>query len=158
MATGKSEKQQVIAFIDYENCSNLTEISLNIYTELIIFAGAKQNNVALPVNAFPEAVKITLRHVSEVSRNNVDFHLVLELGQCVCHYGPEKEYHIVSADKGYDGIICFSPKVCTKSFILSDKYCPPLSECTIRPGCIFLFKSAFSVASPLLGQKLHSVV
>ncbi len=49
MATGKSEKQQVIAFIDYENCSNLTEISLNIYTELIIFAGAKQNNVALPV-------------------------------------------------------------------------------------------------------------
>lgn len=105
MATGKSEKQQVIAFIDYENCSNLTEISLNIYTELIIFAGAKQNNVALPVNAFPEAVKITLRHVSEVSRNNVDFHLVLELGQCVCHYGPEKEYHIVSADKGYDGIV-----------------------------------------------------
>ncbi|MED8790996.1 PIN domain-containing protein, partial [Escherichia coli] len=105
MATGKSEKQQVIAFIDYENCSNLTEISLNIYTELIIFAGAKQNNVALPVNAFPEAVKVTLRHVSEVSRNNVDFHLVLELGQCVCRYGPEKEYHIVSADKGYDGIV-----------------------------------------------------
>lgn len=31
MATGKSEKQQVIAFIDYENCSNLTEIALNIY-------------------------------------------------------------------------------------------------------------------------------
>ncbi|WP_341823125.1 PIN domain-containing protein [Escherichia coli] len=105
MVTGKSEKQQVIAFIDYENCSNLTEIALNIYTELIIFAGAKQNNVALPVNAFPEAVKVTLRHVSEVSRNNVDFHLVLELGQCVCHYGPEKEYHIVSADKGYDGIV-----------------------------------------------------
>lgn len=50
MVTGKSEKQQVIAFIDYENCSNLTEIALNIYTELIIFAGAKQNNVALPVN------------------------------------------------------------------------------------------------------------
>lgn len=42
MVAGKSEKQQVIAFIDYENCSNLTEISLNIYTELIIFAGAKQ--------------------------------------------------------------------------------------------------------------------
>lgn len=99
IVTGKSEKQQVIAFIDYENCSNLTEIALNIYTELIIFAGAKQNNVALPVNAFPEAVKVTLRHVSEVSRNNVDFHLVLELGQCVCRYGPEKEYHIVSADK-----------------------------------------------------------
>ena len=67
--------------------------------------GREQNNVALPVNAFPEAVKVTLRHVSEVSRNNVDFHLVLELGQCVCHYGPEKEYHIVSADKGYDGIV-----------------------------------------------------
>ncbi len=32
MVTGKSEKQQVIAFIDYENCSNLTEIALNIYT------------------------------------------------------------------------------------------------------------------------------
>ena len=80
VVTRKSEKQQVIAFIDYENCSNLTEVALNIYTELIIFAGAKQNNVALPVNAFHEAVRVTLRHVSEVSRNNVDFHLVLELG------------------------------------------------------------------------------
>ena len=73
IVTGKSEKQQVIAFIDYENCSNLTEIALNIYTELIIFAGAKQNNVALPVNAFPEAVKVTLRHVSEVSRTMLIF-------------------------------------------------------------------------------------
>ncbi len=61
--------------------------------------------MALPVNAFPEAVRVTLRHVSEVSRNNVDFHLVLELGQRVCHCEPEKEYHIVSADKGYDGIV-----------------------------------------------------
>ena len=38
VVTRKSEKQQVIAFIDYENCSNLTEVALNIYTELIIFA------------------------------------------------------------------------------------------------------------------------
>ncbi|KDT08141.1 hypothetical protein AB54_4931 [Escherichia coli 2-011-08_S1_C3] len=37
VVTRKSEKQQVIAFIDYENCSNLTEVALNIYTELIIF-------------------------------------------------------------------------------------------------------------------------
>ena len=36
VVTRKSEKQQVIAFIDYENCSNLTEVALNIYTELII--------------------------------------------------------------------------------------------------------------------------
>lgn len=65
VVTRKSEKQQVIAFIDYENCSNLTEVALNIYTELIIFAGAKQNNVALPVNAFHEAVRVTLRHVEK---------------------------------------------------------------------------------------------
>ncbi|EMU65764.1 hypothetical protein ECMP0215527_0397 [Escherichia coli MP021552.7] len=97
--------ENCIALIDYENCSNLTEIPLNIYTELIIFSGEKQNNVALPVSAFPEAVKLTLRHVSETSRNNVDFHLVLELGQYVYRYGSEKEYHIVSADKGYDGIV-----------------------------------------------------
>lgn len=69
MVAGKSEKQQVIVFINYENCNHLTEIALNIYTELIIFAGGKQNNVALSVNAFPEAVKVTLWHVSEVSRN-----------------------------------------------------------------------------------------
>ena len=31
VVTRKSEKQQVIAFIDYENCSNLTEVALNIY-------------------------------------------------------------------------------------------------------------------------------
>ncbi len=69
MATGKSEKQQVIAFIDYENCSNLTEISLNIYTELIIFAGAKQNNAYFherrSLNNFHRDRVITFEQIAE---------------------------------------------------------------------------------------------
>lgn len=67
MATGKSEKQQVIAFIYYENCSNLTEISLNIYTELIIFAGAKQNNGKRKLTA-------VCSHQTKIG--NLDAHLI----------------------------------------------------------------------------------
>ena len=65
--------ENCIALIDYENCSNLTEIPLNIYTELIIFSGAKQNNVALPayfherrsLNNFHRDRVITFEQIAE---------------------------------------------------------------------------------------------
>ena len=99
------DTETCIALIDYENCSNLKNISLKEYTELIIFTGPLQQSVVLPVNTFRGDVKISIRQASGVSKNNVDFHLVLELGRMTCCGGRDYAYHIISGDKGYDGII-----------------------------------------------------
>ncbi len=105
MINSESDIKTCIALIDYENCSNLKNISLKEYAELIIFAGPLQQSIALPVNTFPDSVKISIRQIRGVSKNNVDFHLVLELGQMICCGEKGRIYHIISADKGYDGII-----------------------------------------------------
>lgn len=76
-----TDKNTLTALIDYENCGSLKNISLEQYGELIIFVGPQQNVVVLPADSFPEGARITIRQVSGVSRNNVDFHLVLELGR-----------------------------------------------------------------------------
>lgn len=101
----KANKRICISLIDYENCSNLKNICLDIYQNIVIFSGKNQNIISLPVSGLTEDVKITVRHTEGISKNNVDFHLVLELGQLVSRYGEEREYHIISVDKGYDGII-----------------------------------------------------
>mgnify|MGYP004445181215 CR=1 FL=1 len=97
------DTERCIALIDYENCSNLKNISLKEYTELIIFTGPLQQNVVLPVNLFPDNVKISIRQTSGVSKNNVDFHLVLELGRMTCcgerdidwpPESPDNQYHL----------------------------------------------------------------
>jgi hypothetical protein len=40
-----------------------------------------------------------------VSKNNVDFHLVFELGRLSATAPEEMIFHIISNDKGYDGVI-----------------------------------------------------
>lgn len=95
-----TDKNTLTALIDYENCGSLKNISLEQYGELIIFVGPQQNVVVLPADSFPEGARITIRQVSGVSRNNVDFHLVLELGRIsCCAAGKDKTYHIISSDK-----------------------------------------------------------
>ena len=90
ITTGKDWKLR-IAFIDYENCSSLTNICPGIYSEIVIFSERHQKMVSLPVRGLMEAVKITVRHAEGISKNNVDFHLVLELGQRISRYGEERE-------------------------------------------------------------------
>ncbi|CAD6024799.1 traD_4 (plasmid) [Escherichia coli] len=107
-----TDKNTLTALIDYENCGSLKNISLEQYGELIIFVGPQQNVVVLPADSFPEGARITIRQVSGVSRNNVDFHLVLELGRIsCCAAGKDKTYHIISSDKGYDGVYQDAEKV-----------------------------------------------
>lgn len=80
----EKDTKTCIALIDYENCSNLKNISLKEYTESGIFTGPLQKNIALPVNTLPDCVKTGIRQTSGVSKNSVDFHLVLELGRMTC--------------------------------------------------------------------------
>ncbi|EGB40003.1 gpF1 [Escherichia coli H120] len=67
------DTERCIALIDYENCSNLKNISLKEYTELIIFTGPLQQNVVLPayfherrsLNNFHRDRVITFEQIAE---------------------------------------------------------------------------------------------
>ncbi|MDZ9279343.1 PIN domain-containing protein, partial [Escherichia coli] len=95
-----------IALIDYENCCNLRNISLADYTDLILFAGPLQQTVVLPADTWPDNIRVSIRQIDNISKNNVDFHLVMELGRMTCCSAGNNTWHIISNDKGYDGRHC----------------------------------------------------
>jgi hypothetical protein len=93
-----------IALIDYENIGSLQE-GLHGFDNMLFFRGAKQENIKIPVTALNSAISVRIIPATEVSKNNVDFHLVLELGQQTALAGATSHYSVISCDKGYDGII-----------------------------------------------------
>lgn len=94
--------RRAVALIDYENIGTLNNVPLSSYEEIIIFTGAMQTELRLPAAKLVRDIRI--RQVATVSKNNVDFHLVLELGR-LSVTAPETDFHIISYDKGYDGIV-----------------------------------------------------
>ncbi|WP_404999365.1 PIN domain-containing protein [Escherichia coli] len=74
-------------------------------TKCFSFTGAKQENIKIPVMSLSSAISVCIIPATEVSKNNVDFHLVLELGQLTALSGDTSHFSVISRDKGYDGII-----------------------------------------------------
>lgn len=94
-----------IALIDYENIGSLEGVSLHAFDKVIFFTGAKQESIKIPVTALCSEISVRIIPVTEVSKNNVDFHLVLELGHLTALAGETSNVSVISRDKGYDGII-----------------------------------------------------
>ncbi|EMQ3917134.1 TPA: NYN domain-containing protein [Escherichia coli] len=94
-----------IALIDYENIGSLEGVSLHDFDKVLFFTGAKQENIKIPVTSLSSAISVCIIPATEVSKNNVDFHLVLELGQLIALSGDTSHFSVISRDKGYDGII-----------------------------------------------------
>lgn len=87
------------AFIDLENVPHLESIAFEQYQQVFIFAGPKQANFKLPVQTTARYI-LNIIKVSQVSQNNVDFHLAWYLGQA--HEQADKTCHftVFSNDKG----------------------------------------------------------
>lgn len=97
---------KIYALVDYENVPDVAVVTpLSQYEKVIFFAGPKQKEVRLPADSVGGDVNISIRHIQTVSKNNVDFHLALELGRLDALAPPEVGFHIISCDGGYDGII-----------------------------------------------------
>lgn len=94
-----------IALIDYENIGSLEGVSLHHFDKVLFFTGPKQENIKIPVTCLSSAISVRIIPATEVSKNNVDFHLVLELGQLTALAGDTSNFSVISRDKGYDGII-----------------------------------------------------
>lgn len=101
----------IYALIDYENISSLEGINLDKYEKIIVFTGALQDAIKIPATTLVSELSIRVVRVSAVSKNNVDFHLVLELGLLSGTLHDDIKFHVISNDKGYDDVIAYLCKL-----------------------------------------------
>jgi hypothetical protein len=96
-----------IAFIDCENVDINKHLLTNInqYNEIILFKGAKQHIKACPLPHYTGRVSTV--YVGACAKNNLDFHLTMELGRLHETQSLEVEFVIVSGDTGFDGVLAY---------------------------------------------------
>ncbi|MDG2948212.1 PIN domain-containing protein [Bisgaard Taxon 10/6] len=109
------------AFIDYENLNSLDGLELQSYERVFLFLGAKQGHIKLS-GKFNDEINMTLITVKNVSENNVDFHIAYYLGKLDATVDKSIEFHVLSKDKGYDGLCHFvkhqrEARVCSRKVI-----------------------------------------
>ncbi|WP_140187500.1 PIN domain-containing protein [Providencia stuartii] len=94
-----TSKQTQWAFVDLENVPRLDPIAFEQYQQIFVFVGPKQVNLNLPVQTTTRYI-LNIIKVSQVSQNNVDFHLAWYLG--LAHEQADKTCHftVFTNDKG----------------------------------------------------------
>lgn len=92
-------------FVDYENVGSLKGIDFSQYEKLYVFCGPKNPSIKLGDVAIREFLKIELIKLSTAGFNNLDFHIAYYLGKFSESAPPETEFHVISKDNGFNGLI-----------------------------------------------------
>ena len=124
------------AFVDYENTGSLEALNLSAYEKVFVFCGPKNQRInfgSIPTNGF---CCIEVIGVSTMGPNNLDFHIAFHLGRFHEIADKATEFHLVSNDGGFDGLVNHlkkigrkCKKVVTRKNSAPDKSPPVLSEC-----------------------------
>ena len=93
------------AFIDYENVRSLESVDLASYQRVLIFCGPQNKTLKLDNLPASGVSRIDVITVPTSSKNNVDFHLAFHLGQEHAQAASSVSFHVISHDKGYQGLI-----------------------------------------------------
>lgn len=97
--------EKIIALVDYENIGTLEHINLSRYEHLILFTGPQQEFIRFPATTQTGNISVSVFQAPCISKNNVDFHLVLEMGRLSVSAHDGITFHVISNDKGYDSVI-----------------------------------------------------
>ena len=123
------------AFVDYENTGSLEDVNLSEYKKILIFCGPKNNKIKFGTLPASEFCNIELIGVSTMGSNNLDFHLAFHLGRFHEIADSSIEFHIISNDSGFNGLVNYlkkigrkCKKVSIKNAIKPKKNQTPLSE------------------------------
>ena len=149
-------KERIYALIDYENIMSLDGIKLEQYEKVIIFSGPLQDVIKLPSTTLEHDITIKIIRVTSTSQNNVDFHLVLELGVLSQKLPAEIAFHIISKDKGYDGVISFlhqSGRNCSRVTPIQQK---PLLK--IAAEKVKKTKASPNIDIPIITEQINHLV
>lgn len=93
------------ALIDYENLGTLEKVPLERYERVIVFRGPKNPAIKFGPALGDSRVSLEIIALSSSGRNNLDFHLALYLGR-YHETAPENvEFHVISGDNGFAGLV-----------------------------------------------------
>ncbi len=104
-------------FVDYENIGSLEDIDFTVYQKIFIFCGPKNPNIKLGNKAINEFINIQIIKLSTNGANNLDFHIAYYLGKFSQTASKETEFHIITRDNGFNGLIDHikkSGRICKK--------------------------------------------
>ncbi|HUZ18109.1 MAG TPA: PIN domain-containing protein [Spirochaetia bacterium] len=104
---------KTILFIDYENFQTLTLDTIDpTSTEVWFFVGETQNKLPFSLVESSQRFGASLKwiKIEGTGKNNLDFHIVYELGRISAGESPSPEVYILSKDKGYDAVINYAKR------------------------------------------------
>ena len=126
----------VWAFVDYENTGSLEGVNFSEYKKILVFCGPKNNKIKFGTLPTSEFCSIEIIGVSTMGSNNLDFHLAFHLGRFHEIADSSIEFHIISNDSGFNGLVNHlkkigrkCKKVSLKTVIKPKKNQIVLSEC-----------------------------
>ena len=92
-------------FVDYENVGSLADVEFGKYQKLFIFCGPQNPNIKLGNAVINEFIKIEIIKLKTNGANNLDFHIAYYLGKFTQIAPKDVQFHIISKDNGFNGLI-----------------------------------------------------
>lgn len=116
-------------FVDYENIGSLKDIDFSKYQKLFIFCGPKNPNIKLGNKVINEFINIQIIKLNTNGANNLDFHIAYYLGKFSHTASKETEFHVISKDNGFNGLVSHIKKtgrICKKITPKTDEQPQPV--------------------------------
>ena len=109
------------AFVDYENTGSIAGFNAADYARIFVFCGPNHNKLKFGEMPSTEFSRIELIALTTTGANNLDFHLAFYLGRL--HESAEAvvEFHIISNDNGFNGLVSHLKKIGRKCKRISPK-------------------------------------
>jgi hypothetical protein len=99
------------AFVDYENTGSLEGVNISDYDKVYVFCGPKNQKINFgtwPTDGF---TSIEVIGVSTMGPNNLDFIIAFHLGRLHEMAEQDIEFHLVSNDGGFNGLVNHLKKI-----------------------------------------------
>jgi hypothetical protein len=93
------------AFLDHENLPDLEHLDLSRYERILVFCGPRSKKLKIDQLPGTGFCRLEFLRLSTEGKNNLDFHLAFHLGRLHEQAGPGIAFHILSGDKGFDGLM-----------------------------------------------------
>jgi len=92
-------------FVDYENTGSLEAIDLSKYQRIFVFLGPKNTKLKLGNISSVGFCKLEIISLNTMGPNNLDFHLAFHLGRFHERADESIEFHIITNDSGFNGLV-----------------------------------------------------
>ncbi len=99
------ENKKIWAFVDYENTGSLEGMKYDSYERILVFCGPKNSKINIGKAALSDFLSIEIIKINTSSNNNLDFHIAYYLGMFADVADKDTEFHIITRDNGFNGLI-----------------------------------------------------